>query len=105
MTVNVALITAKYTAHATDSFLTATQSDGSLTVIESQQTKIIRVPAFRGAMTFYGLAQYGQWSTFDWLTLKASDAHQFIQPEDFARRLPTYGSWELNDNYCGVFGG
>src|SRR2546430_12305347 len=25
--------------------------------------------------------------------------------DDIFFALPTYGSWELNDNYCGVFGG
>jgi hypothetical protein len=57
MTVNAALITDRYTAHATDSFLTEQQADGPFKVVESQETKIVRVPAFRGAITFYGLAK------------------------------------------------
>jgi hypothetical protein len=87
MTVNAALITARYTAHATDSFLTERQADGSFKVVESQETKIVRVPAFRGAITFYGLAKCLQWSTLEVLRLRANDAHQFSTPEDFAGSL------------------
>jgi hypothetical protein len=87
MTVNSTLITAQYTAHATDSFIATYQPDGSLRVIEAERTKIIRVERFRGAMTFYGLAQYDRWSILDWLRARATEARKFPDPETFARQL------------------
>ena len=77
MTVNAALMTAQFTAHATDAFRTVRGAGGSWKVVESQQTKIVRVPAFRGALTFYGLAKAHHWCTLDWLIARANDAGRF----------------------------
>jgi hypothetical protein len=87
MTVCAALLTANFTAHATDSFLTSGRSDGPSTITESKQTKIVRVPAFRGAMTFYGLAACGSWSTLGWLQERAGAPNESLGPEAFARKL------------------
>ena len=88
MTVISTVITGRYTAHASDSFLTELQSDGSHTIIEKQQTKIVRVPQFRGALAYWGLARYGKsWSTLDWLKERANDAVNYECSEQFARDL------------------
>ncbi len=97
MTAISTLIAAQYTTHATDSFLTELQSDGSRKIIEDQQTKIVRVQPFRGAMGYYGLARYGtSWSTLDWLRQRANDAARFACAEDFARDLAKKLNSELN---------
>jgi len=67
--------------------LTQMQLDGSRSVIEWERPKIVSVPKWRGAMTYWGLALYEQykWSTYDWLRDQASKAKNFNSVEDFAR--------------------
>jgi hypothetical protein len=88
MTVICTVITMAGTVHATDSFLTKLKANGQRELIETQETKIIPVRAWRGAMSYYGLAQVeGHWSTLDWLRDQAIQAGRFGTAEEFAHAL------------------
>ena len=88
MTVISTLITSAGTVHATDSLLTNLLADGRCEPVEWAQTKIIPVPAWRGAMSYWGLAQIeGRWSTLDWLRNEAARAGDFGSAEAFAEEL------------------
>jgi hypothetical protein len=87
MTVIATIITSHYTVHASDSFITERQPDGSLVVKESQQTKLVRVDAWRGAMAYWGVASYQNWNTIDWLRAKANSAGTYGSPQNFAEAL------------------
>jgi hypothetical protein len=87
VTVISTLVSHTCTAHASDSFITQLQADGSYLVVESQMSKIIAVRHRRGAMTFWGLASFGSWSTLTWLRQRVSDADNSQTAEDFARAV------------------
>jgi hypothetical protein len=87
MTVVSALITKYGTAHASDSYITQAKAGGGRAVIEDQRTKLIYVKHWRGAMGYWGLGQYPNWSTLDWLQGRAQTASQFSDPEQFANAL------------------
>lgn len=87
MTVISTLVSRVCTAHASDSFITQLQADGSYRVVESQGSKIVGVRHWRGAMSYWGLATSGSWSTFEWLRQRASHASSFRSAENFARDL------------------
>lgn len=95
MTVIASIITANCTAHATDSFLTQRQQDGTFSVIKDRQAKVIRVPHFRGALAYWGLAQHGTWDTFRWLQQQANSASNYSTPEIFAENLSSTLEFEL----------
>ena len=96
MTVISTLITSAGTVHATDSLLTNLMADGRREPVEWTQTKIIPVPAWRGAMSYWGLAQIeGRWSTLGWLRNEAAKAGDFASAEDFARELASQLNREL----------
>jgi len=97
MTVISTLITRVGTVHATDSLLTSLKSDGQREPIEWQQTKIIPVRAWRGAMSYYGLALIeGRWSTLDWLREQVTKADTFATAERFAHALADTLNREIN---------
>ena len=86
MTVISTLITKHFTVHASDSMISRPGSNGTRAVLEWEQTKIVRVPHFRGAMSYWGLATrdpFG-WSTLKWLQAKAQSARHFPSAEAFA---------------------
>jgi hypothetical protein len=88
MTVIATVITRHYTALASDSFITVTQQDGSRQVTEDQASKLIRVPAWRGAMAYWGLATLGaEWNTKQWLDAQATRAGDHGSAEDYAESL------------------
>lgn len=89
MTVVATIITAHFTAHASDSFLTEKQPDGSHRPTETEKTKLLHVPAWRGAMAYWGLAYYGKWHTLNWLRARANNAGNYGSAEDFARAVAT----------------
>ena len=95
MTVVAALITRHSTAHATDSFLTIVKGDGNREIVEDQKPKVVSVKHWRGALTYWGLAQYGQWSTLDWLRRQAQVASKFSSPEEFGNAIAT----DLNEEF------
>jgi hypothetical protein len=87
MTVISTLITRTGTVHATDSLLTFLR-DGQSEPLEWQQTKIVPVRPWRGAMSFWGLAKINDsWSTLEWLRNQATSAGLFRSPEAFAHEL------------------
>jgi hypothetical protein len=75
MTVISTIITRYYTAHASDSFLTKSHPGGKQEVIEKKKSKLVRVPAYRGVMGYWGLARYNGWNTFDWLQERSNRAN------------------------------
>jgi hypothetical protein len=87
MTVVSALITKHHTAHASDSFITVLEADGNRKIIEDQLPKVVHVKHWRGALTYWGLAQYGQWSTLEWLRQRAKLADKFASPEEFGNAI------------------
>jgi hypothetical protein len=87
MTVISTVISRYCTVHASDSFITTSQADGRVERDETQQSKIVPVRHWRGAVSYWGLAGNGQWSTFDWLQQQARSARNFSSPEDFAGGL------------------
>jgi hypothetical protein len=87
MTVISALITKHGTAHASDSFITKVNRNGGIEVIDSQQTKLVFVRRWRGALAYWGLAQFQKWSTLEWLRERARIAGEFPNPEEFANAL------------------
>ncbi|HEU5404276.1 MAG TPA: hypothetical protein VFU86_23200 [Terriglobales bacterium] len=89
MTVISTLICDVCTVHASDSFITQRMVNGDLVPIESEESKIIRVNAWKGALSYWGLAtcsDYG-WNTAEWLRNQASAAQTFCSAEAFASHL------------------
>jgi hypothetical protein len=88
MSVVTTLITRTATIHATDSLITQLQPNGKRKILESKATKIVRVDHFRGAMSYWGLAEMdGRWSTLKWLHDQASRAGKFDSPQAFAEAM------------------
>lgn len=96
MTVIATVITSQYTAHATDSFITVARADGTREVVEDQAPKLVRVPAWRGALAYWGLARLGNdWDTLAWLRARAAQAGGSGSPEEFAIGLANELATEL----------
>ena len=95
MTVVATIITRHFTAHASDSYLTRQKPDGTLEQVDTQSTKLVPVPHWRGAMAFWGLALNGTWSTLSWLRHHAAQAGQHSSAEQFANALAADLSGEL----------
>ncbi len=90
MTVISTVITRIGTVHATESLLTKLGRDGKRDPIEWQATKIVPVRAWRGALSYWGLALVdGCWSTLDWLGEQAAQASSFKAAEAFTDALAT----------------
>lgn len=89
MTVISTLICDVCTVHASDSFITQRTANGDLVPIECEESKIIRVKAWKGALSYWGFAtcsDYG-WNTGEWLRNEASAAEAFCSAEAFASHL------------------
>jgi hypothetical protein len=85
MTVIATLITRRGTIHVTDSLITQRQQDGTYEALEWKNTKIVPVTAWRGAMSYWGLASVGgQWTLLDWLREQVKKASNFDSAEAFA---------------------
>jgi hypothetical protein len=89
MTVIATVITRYFTAHATDSLITARKNDGTFEIWERKETKIVCVRRWAGAIAYFGLSKTkdDSWSTLQWLRSRVSEADQFKNPESFARYL------------------
>jgi hypothetical protein len=88
MTVIATVITAHFTIHATDSFITFPKNDGTFEIKESKKTKIVPVPAWRGALSYWGLATHKpDWSTLNWLQVLAKKTREHSSAEEFARAI------------------
>src|SRR3989304_3763328 len=86
MTVISTVITKYGVVHASDSYLTVPQSDGTYKVVEDRKPKIVKVEPWRGAMSYWGLAEIRQdrGRTLDWLQDRANEAHKLKTAEAFA---------------------
>lgn len=101
MTVIATIITKHFTAHASDSFITSRTAKGTSKVHESQETKIVSVPALRGAISYCGLAACPpDWSTLKWLRKRAAAA-KGSSAEDFARSLARELTTEIRSRHRG----
>lgn len=88
MTVVATIVTRHHTAHASDSLLTVARPVGIVEVVEDEAPKLVRVPAWRGIIGYWGLAQHDpDWNTLQWLRAKAGLAHQHASAAGFARHL------------------
>jgi len=88
MTVISTIITRHHTAHASDSLITVLRPSGLREVVEDRAPKLVRVPAWRGVIAYWGLASYGDdWNTLDWLCGEAGRAHEHPSAADFTRSL------------------
>lgn len=97
MTVVSTIITRHYTAHASDSFLTMCHPDGTREVVEDQQSKLVDVRAFRGVMSYWGLARHEDgWDTFQWLRERARLADASGSAEAFAEACAEMLTAELS---------
>ena len=93
MTVISTIITRYCTAHASDSFLT---EFGSGKIRESQQSKLVRLPALRGAIGYWGLAWLDDgWNTHQWLRDRAKSTGGTDSPSAFAEDCATELTAEL----------
>lgn len=97
MTVIATLITKHWTVHATDSLITERQHDKTYDIKERQKPKMVRVDAFDGAISYWGLAwdSLGQWNTYEWLIKQASSASRFTTASEFAQHLAQNLSYEI----------
>jgi len=85
MTVIASMVARSGTAHATDSLLTIRGPNGDTVPIEQEETKVIPVQCFRGALAYWGYAgDLSGTRTVDWLRDHASEATKHQTPEMFA---------------------
>lgn len=91
MTIISTIISRHYTVHSSDSLITRINDKSVREPIEWEKSKIIRVDAFRGIMSYWGLAWYKTPDydvfTYDWLHNRAKLARQYKSPEEFARSV------------------
>lgn len=97
MTVISAVITRYCTIHVSDSLITRRADDGTMVPVDPDprtwhETKIVRVPEFRGAMTYWGLSYPNHLhpeagSTIEFMKRMARDAHKYASAESFANGL------------------
>lgn len=87
MTVISTVITQYCTVHASDSLITKRKGK-TYEPDEWEHSKIIPVPHWRGAMSYWGLAKYPayNWSTVDWLRGQIKRAGQ-ESAEEFAQKI------------------
>jgi hypothetical protein len=96
MTVIATIITKHCTAHSTDSFITERDAAGRMTTVESQASKLVRVNAYSGAISYWGLArQSPDWDTHQWLSDQSGGAASHGSPEQFASHLASALTGEL----------
>jgi hypothetical protein len=84
MTVISVFITRDCVVHASDSFITEKISEHNYKVSETKRSKVIAIPHWRGAMSYWGLARYRSWLMVDWLQDQANKATGFESAEKFA---------------------
>jgi len=88
MTVVAAIITRHCTAHASDSFLTTARPNGHLEVVDDRARKLVRVPAWRGVIAYWGYAGGdGGGKTFDLLVAESARAGEHGSAQAFAQHL------------------
>ena len=98
MTVIATLITKHWIAHATDSLITERRHDKKYDIKERQKPKTVRVEAFDGAISYWGLAwdNLRRWNTYEWLRKQASSASRFTTAAEFAKHLAQNLTYEID---------
>ena len=94
MTVISTVITKFGVAHATDSLITTLLRGGAHSPTSWRGNKLIRVPAWKGIISFWGLAKYDKYGfrTITWLEKQIHSSGTFNNPEEFS----VYIAAELN---------
>lgn len=90
MTVNAIHISQHGVAHATDSRITHLDDSNNRVVSkEAGRPKIIKVPRFLGALSWFGTVKVKDWDALTWLEEQAAKANDFKrdQVDDFAANL------------------
>jgi len=87
LTVVSAIISKYCIAVSSDSLISILKDDGLKDYIESEKPKIISIRNLRAAISYWGFASYGSWSTYDWLCSKSQEACQYETLETFAINL------------------
>jgi hypothetical protein len=88
MSVISTLITRASTVHTSDSLVTKLLPDGRYEPGVWQETKIVPVRAWRGALSYWGLSlRDGQWSTLQWLRDQSRRAGASKSPQAFAEAM------------------
>lgn len=98
MTIISTVISRFGVVHATDSLITTLSSGGVYSPISWRWEKLIRVPMWKGIMSFWGLAKinrYG-WSTITWLENQVHNTRGFRNPESFAVHVASELNKELS---------
>ena len=85
MTVISTIISQCCAAVSSDSLITQIQADGTRKPIEWERSKIVRIPKFRASASYWGLATYGNWSTYDWLLSQSKSGERLDSFESFAK--------------------
>jgi hypothetical protein len=76
--------------------VTVARANGRREVLDDQTSKLVRVPAWRGAMAYWGLARLGNyWNTLEWLREQVAQAGSRGSPEEFASALAANLNAEL----------
>lgn len=96
VTVIATLISKTCTVHVSDSLLTAIQENGDVRFLEWEETKVVQVRQWRGAIAYYGLAGWESgWQTLGWLRERVALAAQHPSPQAFAEHLASSLQSEL----------
>ena len=97
MTAISAIISKNGIAVASDSLLTKYDpKTGQISHIEFKKSKIVPIRRFKGALSYWGLAEVGIWKTYDFLKDKATNANGFGSLDDFANNLRDTLNQKLN---------
>lgn len=93
--------------HAADSLLTKSAADGTVVPIKKDHPKIILVPCFKGAISYWGKvkqvpagedADNADWDALDWIVENAKpNSFDVSEPEKFADSLADTMSYYLAD--------
>jgi len=88
MTVVATFITRTCTVQASDSLLTSIDAKGAASHTEWENTKVIPIPSFRGAIAYHGFAGWQKgWTTLEWLRGEARKAGGYPSAQAFAEYL------------------
>jgi len=88
VTVVATFITRTCTVHASDSLLTVVKRNGAVEHVEWENTKIVPVTQFRGAIAYHGFAGWeGRWTLLDWLRTEVQMANQHATAQAFGEHI------------------
>lgn len=107
MTVICAQISSECTIHAADSLLTQSADDGTVKPIKSDHPKIILLPQFKGAISYWGKVKHEpkgdegnneDWDALEWIVKNANpSSFASSETENFCHALADTMSYYLAD--------